>query len=60
MGEDIANDISDKQLYKEFIQPNNNNKQSDQKMGRGHEKAFLQRHADGQQTHEKILNIINH
>ena len=30
-------------------------------MGRGPEWAFFQRmHTDGQQTHEKMLNITNH
>ena len=30
-------------------------------MGRGHEQIYFQRrHMDGQQTHEKMLNIINH
>ena len=26
-------------------------------MGRRYEQTFLQRHTDGQQTHEKMLNI---
>jgi len=30
-------------------------------MGRRHEQTFLQRrHTDGEQTHEKMLNITNH
>jgi len=30
-------------------------------MGRRHEQTFFQRrHADGQQTHEKMLNITHH
>ena len=31
------------------------------KMGRRHEQTFIQtRHTDGQQTHEKMLNITDH
>ena len=29
-------------------------------MGRVHEETFFQRHADGQQAHEKMPNITNH
>ena len=29
-------------------------------MGKRHEQTFLQRHTDGQQTHEKTLNITHH
>ena len=30
-------------------------------MGRRHEQTFFQRgHVDGQQAHDKMLNIINH
>ena len=29
-------------------------------MGKGHEQTFFQRHANGQQVHEKVPNIINH
>ena len=58
----FANYISDKKLtskiYKEFIKFKN--KQSDLKMGRGTEQTFLQRHINGQQVPEKMLNITNH
>ena len=43
------------------MQLNIKNKQLNQKMGRLPEQTFLQRrHADGQQTHEKMLNIIHY
>ena len=29
-------------------------------MSEGSEKTFFQRHTDGHQTHEKMLNITNH
>ena len=36
-------------------------KQSNLKMGRGFELTLFQRkHIDGQQVHEKMLNITNH
>ena len=62
----FANNISDKELilkmYKELIQLNNKkNKQHSLKMDRGPEQAFFQkRHADGQQTQEKMLNTMQH
>ena len=37
------------------------NKQSSQKMGQRTKQTFLQRrHTDGQQTHEKMLNITHY
>ena len=37
------------------------NKQPNQKMGRRTKETFLQRrHTNGQQAHEKMLNITNH
>ena len=36
------------------------NKQPNQKMGRGPKETFLQRHTDGQEAHEKMLNIANY
>ena len=59
----LVNDISDKGLIsKIYIQNLYNNKTKQiiwQKMGRGPEQTFLQRHIGGQQTHEKILNITS-
>ena len=37
------------------------NKKPNQKVGKRPKQTFLQRrHADGQQTHEKMLNIIHY
>ena len=49
-------------IYKGSVQLNiKKNKQSNLKMGRGHEQTFSQRrNAYGQQTHKKKLSIINH
>ena len=42
-------------------QKNQPNKQPNQKMGGRPKQKFLQRrHTDGQQTHEKMLNIANY
>ena len=35
-------------------------KKSNKKMGRGSEEKVFQRHTNGQQVHEKTLNITNH
>jgi len=58
----FANDISVKglvsKIYKELIKPTPKNKKPSQEMGRRHEQTFIQRrHPNGQQTHEKVLNI---
>ena len=60
-----ANETTDKELipkiYKQLMQLNIKNKQLNQKMGQLPEQTFLQRRqADGQQTHEKMLNIIHY
>ena len=60
-----ANETTDKELiskiYKQLMQLNIKNKQLNQKMGQLPEQTFPQRrHADGQQTHEKMLNIIHY
>ena len=66
MGENIANDKTDKGLtfniYKtDHITRHQKNKQSNSKMGRRNEQIFFQRgDKDGQQAHEKMLNIANH
>ena len=37
------------------------NKQPNQKMGRRPKQILLQRrHTDGQEAHEKMLNVVNH
>ena len=49
-------------IYKQLILLNiKKTKQPDLKMGRRPEYTFFQRrHTDGQQAHEKVLNIVNH
>ena len=49
-------------IYKQLIPINiKKNKQPKLKMGKRTEQTFfLRRHTDGQQVHEKMLNIINH
>ena len=49
-------------IYKQLIKLNNNkNKQPKQKMGRRPKEIFLQRrHTNGQQAHEKMLNIASY
>ena len=49
-------------IHKQLIQPNSKKKKkkSNLKMGRRPEQTFSQRNADGQQAHEKMLNITNH
>jgi len=59
----FANHVSAKvlisKIYTDLIQFNS--KQSSLKMGWGVEKTFFQwRYMDGQQVHEKMLNITNH
>ena len=59
----IANDVTDKALiskiYKLIQLNSKKNKQPNQKMDRRPEQTFLQRRADGQQAHKKVLNITN-
>ena len=61
----FANDATKKglisKIYKQLVQINNKKtKQPNQKMGRKTKQKFLQkRHTDGQQAHEKMLNIAN-
>ena len=62
----FANETADKglisKIYKQLMQLNNKkNKQPNPKMGRTPKPTFLQRrYTDCQQTHERMLNIINH
>ena len=75
MGEDTANDISDKwlasKIYKELINATTKKWIIQLKMGRIHEHTpficmyeykyiFLKRHTDGQETNEKMLNFLAH
>ena len=61
----LANNAIDKglisKIYKQLIQLNKKNKQPNQKMGRRPKQTFSkERHTDGQQAHEKMLNIANY
>ena len=62
----IANEATDKQLiskiYKQLIQLNSRRINDPiKKMGQGTKQTFLQRrHTDGQQAHEKMLNIVTY
>ena len=61
----IENEITDKglisKIYEQLIQINAR-KQPNQKVGKKiPQQTFLQRrHTDGQQTHEKMLNIVHY
>ena len=61
----FANDAANKglisKIYKQLVQLNNKKpKQPNRKMGRRTKQQFLQkRHTDGQQAHEKMLNITD-
>ena len=60
----FANDATKKGLisetYKQLIWLNKKKKKPNQKMGRRLRQTFLQRHSDGQQAHENMLNITNY
>ena len=46
-------------LYKELLQLNNK-KTTQLKIDKGFEQVFLQRYKNGQQAHEKMLDITNY
>ena len=61
----FANNMTNKKLiskiYKQLIQHDINKKKTNHKMGRRPEQTFCQRRcADGQQAHDKMINITNH
>ena len=57
----FSNDATNKglisKIYKHFIWFNI---KQNQKMGRRPKQTFLKRYTDGQQTHEKMLNVTNY
>ena len=61
-----ANEATDKglisRIYKQLMQLNiKKNQQPNSKMGRRPKQTFVQRrYTDGQQTHERMLNMTNH
>ena len=66
MGKSICNDISDKRLILNYIKSLHNSipqkmKYSNFKMVKGLNRHFFQRkYLNGQQAHEKVLNITDH
>ena len=61
----FANESMDKglisKIYKQLMQLNvKKSRQPNPKMGRRPKKTFLQRHTDGQEAHENLLNITNY
>ena len=61
----IANETTDKGLISKIQAAHTTqcqkNKQPNQKVGKRPKQTFLQRrHTDGQQTHEKMLNIAHY
>ena len=62
MGEKFANDSTNKELisnmYKQLIQFNIKKKQPDKNGQKTQIDIFQIKHTDGQQAHEKMLNIL--
>ena len=61
----FANESTDKGLISKTDKtpsaaPYQKNKQPHLKMGRRSQQTVLQRHTDGQKTHEKMFNIIHY
>ena len=61
MGENICKWINGQNIQTAHAAQYQKNKQPNQKMGRRPKQTFLQRrHTDGQEAHQKILNIANY
>ena len=57
----FANDMTDKGLISNYINSLSAKTQTMLlKVGGRSEQTFFQRHTDGQEAYEKMLNIINH
>ena len=58
---DVTDEINFQNIQTAHIAQYQKNQQSNEKMGRRSKYTFLQRrHTDGQEAHEKVLNITNY